>query len=361
MTTEGSMPPDSVEEGEPFRLLPTVNALLRRRWTVMGWTLGAAGIAAVSVLIASPVWTATAKFLPSKASGVSSRMTAIAGGPAAAAPEDDAGSSDYYVTLVQSPGFLSKIVERPLAATGAPPRTLVEHYGLDAGDNAIRVRRAAALLQGQISITAARAAAPGSPRVVTMQVLADAPDLAAELAQAVLDQINVHNSMTRENRAERNRVFVEEQVVKAKRELDDATDALATFEVRNRRAEAPRLRAEQERLSRQVRVLEEVYVTLTKQLELSKVEEEESRPSIEVIQQPEPPLSRTSPRRTQTVVVATVIGFFIGCIWALASERFRRSDPDDPEAAEFRRQLDGIRREALAVVGRSSKDGDDRR
>lgn len=358
MSTAGLQPPEMVDEGEPFRLLPIVNALLRRRWTVGAWTVAFTGVAVAWVLLAAPTWTTTAKFLPSKASAISNRMTAIAGSASAGMPEDDAGSSDYYVTLVQSPEFLAGVAEGTFSKTGAAPRSLIEHFGIEGGDEASRLQRAAATLQGQVSITAARASAPGAPRVITLQVTAERPDLAAEIAQAILGKIDQHNATARVNRAKRNREFVEEQATKAKDELDAAADALAGFEAKNRRAEAPRLRAEQERLARQVRVLEEVYVTLTKQLELAKVEEEESRPSIEVIQRPEPPLVRTSPRRTQTVMVATAIGLFVGCIWALVSERLRRGDPDDPDAIEFRNHLQdlgrmvGLRPKAAADGGR---------
>jgi uncharacterized protein involved in exopolysaccharide biosynthesis len=338
MTSANDPHPDLADEAEPFRLLPVVNALLRRRWTVAAWTLAFAVAASVWVLLATPTWTSTAKFLPSKASAMSGRMTAIAGGSSTGLPEDDAGSADYYVTLVQSPGFLGHVAAQTFAHAGDGPCSLVEHYGISDGDPSIRAQRAAGILQGQVSITAARAV-PGAPRVITLQAVAERPDLAAEIAQTILGQIDEHNASARENRAKRNREFVEEQTKKAKGELDDASDALATFEAKNRRAEAPRIRAEQERLSRQVRVLEEVYVTLTKQLELAKVEEQESRPSIEVIQRPEPPLLRTSPRRTQTVMIWTAVGLLVGCLWALVSERLRRGDPDDPEAIEFRGHL----------------------
>lgn len=339
MTQAKDVLPDLADEAEPFRLLPVVNALLRRRWTVAAWTLAFTGAAIAWVLLATPTWTSTAKFLPSKASAMSSRMTAIAGSASAGLPEDDAGSADYYVTLVQSPGFLGRVAERTFSNVDGGPRALADHYGIVDGDPALRAQRAAALLQGRVTISAARAATPGAPRMITLQAVAERPALAAEIAQAILGQIDEHNASARENRAKRNREFVEEQTTKAKAELDGVAGALSEFEAKNRRAEAPRIRAEQERLARQVRVLEEVYVTLTKQLELAKVEEQESRPSIEVIERPEPPLTRTSPRRTQTVVIWTTIGLIVGCLWALVSERLRRGDPDDPETIEFRGHL----------------------
>jgi uncharacterized protein involved in exopolysaccharide biosynthesis len=328
----------AIDKDEPFRLLPVVNALLRRRWTVAAWTTAFAGAAIAWALLATPTWTSTAKFLPSKASAVSRRMTAIAGSSTTGLPEDDAGSADYYVTLVQGPGFLGRVAEQTFEHAADEPCSLVDHYEIPAGDPAIRAQRAAAILQGQVSISASRAV-QGAPRIITVQAVAQRPDLAAEIVQEILDQIDEHNASARDNRARRNREFVEKQTKKAKTEVEDASEALAKFEATNLRAEAPRIRAERERLSRTARVMDEVYVTLSKQLELARVEEQESRPSIEVIQRPEPPLVRTSPRRTQAVAIWTAIGLIVGCLWALVSERLLRSDPDDPESIEFRGHL----------------------
>lgn len=358
MNASGVQPPgEAGEEGPPLRILPIVNALLRRRWTVVLWATAFAATAAAWTLLASPTWTATARFLPTKASAVSSRITAIAGGSPSAAPEDDAGSSDYYVMLVQSPAFLARVAQRAVVADGTVPRPLTEVLGGGGGSESMdaQSRRAVAALQAQVSISVARAAVAGAPRVLTLQVVAGQPRLAADIAQAILDQIDEHNASARANRARSNREFVDAQARKAKSELDAATDAVAEFEAKNRRAEAPRIRAEQERLARQVRVLEEVYVTLTKQLELAKVEEEESRPTIEVLQRPEQPLARTSPRRSQTVVLATAVGLLWGCIWALASERMRRSDPEDPDAIEFRNHVRDLGR--LLGIGRGPYPG----
>jgi uncharacterized protein involved in exopolysaccharide biosynthesis len=99
-----------------------------------------------------------------------------------------------------------------------------------------------------------------------------------------------------------------------------------------------------------VRVKEDVYNTLSRQLVLARIEEQETRPSIEMIQNPEPPLVRSAPRRGQTVAVAGLVGLILGCVTALCVELYRRMDPTDPDSAEFRRNLAVIMRDARVLL-----------
>jgi uncharacterized protein involved in exopolysaccharide biosynthesis len=329
---------DGDEDADSFRLLPLFNALLRHRWSVIGIT-GACALAAVAYsLMAQPTWTATAKFIPSSASSMSKRMGVIAGTEAGAGLDEDAASADYYVALLQSPSFLRTVVTLPISDDGGS-ESLVERFRTEGPDPVARERHAADILGKSLTVVASRPSASGGQRIVTLSVSANTPSLASSIGRTLIGRINLHNRENRSNRAKQNREFVESQLTKARGELDRATDDFSRFSMRNRRIATADLQAERDRLERQVRVQEEVFVTLTKQLELAKVEEQESRPSIEVIQEPDPPLVRTSPRRTQAVVMATFFGLFAACIWVFITERFRALPKDEPEAAEFRAHL----------------------
>jgi hypothetical protein len=319
------------EEDSPFRILPLVNVLLRRRWAVAAWVAGFVLVATVKVLTDAPTFTATAKFQPSAGKGVVDRMGTMA-------LEDEATSSDYYVALVQSPNFLEEIVMQEFDLGGGVRQTLVAHYESQGATDAERAQRAAETLGKATTISAARAAGT-APRIVTLMTSADRAVLAADIGQAILRQINAHNASVRSSKSRSNREFVERQVTDCRKELDGAVTTLSNFETRNRRTDAPRIAAELERLRREVRVVEERYLTLVNQLEIARIEEQETVPAISVIQTPEPPLARSAPRRTQTVLIAAVVGVFVGCLWAFMAERFSAMSTDDPDAEEFRGHL----------------------
>lgn len=324
------------EDISSFRLLHIVNLLLRRRRTVFVTTAASVVSALVWVLLASPAWTATGKFQPMAGRGVVDRMET---GPS----EDETTSADYYVALIQSPSFLADVAGRTVEGASG---TIAELCGIGDGSTPEGLRLAADALARSTTVSAARGVG-SAPRIVTLTATAGSPQLAAMVAKAILDQVDRHNLSVRQSRSAQTRTFVEEQIVSCKTELDAAAKALAQFETTNRRSDAPRIAAEVDRLRRELRVVEERYLTLARQFELARIEEQENIASIAVIQVPEPPLSRSSPRRTQTVVLAAVLGLFAGCVLALASERFRSMPLDDPDAEELRGHL-----RSLARLGR---------
>lgn len=347
LTGEPGPGPDAIGPiDEPaIRPLALVNALLRQRWTVVGVATVCVVAAIVQVLLANPVYTSTAKFIPSSTRGVTSRMGALAGPGSPIELGDDTSSADYFIALVESPAFLEKILIRPFTIAGlGRQETLLKFMDQSGATDRERMLRSCEVLDRNITMTASKAAAGSSgPRIITLAVMAAEPQLSADIARSVLEEIVEHNQTARNSKAVENRTFVQKQLQDADRALAQASDAMAAFMARNRKIATPEVQAERDRLERQRRMQEEVFITLTKQLELARIEEQENRVSIEVLQPPEAPLNRSSPRRTQTVLIAGVVGLLLGCVAALARDRLRRVDREDPETRDFLENLRSIR------------------
>ena len=348
---------DDFADEQPFRVLAIVNTLLRGRWIIVGVAGVVTAAAIVMTLLAQPVFTSTAKFLPSQSPAMSSRMGAIIEGSANLGRGDDP-STDYYVALVQSPSFLQGVVVRTFNTGTSEPQTLVDYYKVAGGSDTERVRRAVEKLGKAVTISAARAVG-NQPRMITLECRAGSATLAADICSAIIDEITKHNTEVRGAKARQNREFVESQLVSARKDLEQATEAFATFTARNRKIVSPALDAERDRLERQVKVKDDVYNTLSRQLVLARIEEQETRPTLEMIQSPEPPLMRSAPARTRTVMTAGFVGLFLGCVAALTWDFMRRMDPSDPDSAEFRRNVTGIRHDAMRMLrlGRRAQAG----
>ena len=78
-------------------------------------------------------------------------------------------------------------------------------------------------------------------------------------------------------------------------------------------------------LSRQLLMQENIYETLTRQYELSKVEEAKEIPVIKVLDVPEVPERKSSPHRLIIVLLGTILFAFVGITWILASMLWKSS------------------------------------
>jgi uncharacterized protein involved in exopolysaccharide biosynthesis len=336
----------SVPEEESIRPLAVLNALLRRRWTIVLIAGLIVTATIVWVLLARPQYTSVAKFIPSSTRGVTSRMGSLAGGAGSAVDlGDDTSSADYYVALVESSSFLEKILAREfrIESLGRKER-LIEFLDEPGDSDRARVLRSCKVLDESITLSASKAT-PGSntPRILTLSVGSPEAQLSADIAKAILEEIIEHNQTARNSKAVENRKFVQKQLQDAEQGLAKASEALASFMARNRKIATPEVQSERDRLERQRRMQEEVFITLTKQLELARIEEQENRVSIEVLQPPEAPIVRTAPRRTQSVMISMVLGVLAGSAAALLKDRWSRVNRDDPDTRDLLDNLRSIR------------------
>jgi len=185
---------------------------------------------------------------------------------------------------------------------------------------------------------------------VTLTTTAGEAQLAADINNAILKELSVYSQTVLNSKATHNRDYVLLRLTEADVALTSALNASAEFEGRNRKISTPEVRVMKEQLLRNARVQEEVFIALTKQLEMARIEEQETRHSFEIIQPAEPPLTRTSPKRTSMVGLAGFVGLFLFSGLALLLEHMKRIDEADENFRELRLNLHEIRRDVLRIV-----------
>jgi len=134
--------------------------------------------------------------------------------------------------------------------------------------------------------------------------------------------------------------------------LKKAEAELADFTARNKKIVTPELELEFDRLKRSVKVQEEVYITLKKQLELAKIEEQEKKPVIEIIERASPPLFKSKPRTKMNVILAGFLGGVIFVILSFVVEFFSKSKAnlEDKKYREFYGHINAIKRDVRSAT-----------
>ena len=272
---------------------------LVREWRlVLGFPLGAGVIAAAVALLLPLSYTATTTFVPA----ISGSGATMPGGLASLA-------SQFGLNLgagpVVSPDFFAEVLtsRELLKATLLSQfqgRALLDILKIEGKTPEARVNEGIRDLEKHIYQRVDRRTG-----IVTLSVTGAPPALAAAVANRMVELLNTFNLERLQSQSRERRRFVGERLQQAERELRDAEAQHLRFLQANRRyAGSPLLAFEENRLSRQVQLRQEVFQTLTREYEEARIAEVQDTPVLTVIDPATPPDRRSAPRRKLLVFFA---------------------------------------------------------
>ena len=214
-TTSQSAPSDSADytiQDEEINLFGHFQVLVNWRWFIIR-TICLIGVLAVIVSLLLPLrYTATTTILPSDDNSAGSGFGALlADNPVAsfALGGLDGGSADLFVELLSSRTVLDGVIDE---------LGLMETWEID-----IKAL-ARARLKGNMQVSASDAG------IVNINIEAHTPELAARMANLLvekLDQVNQEKNITR---AKNTRIFIERRLIQAREDLKQAEEALLAFQ-----------------------------------------------------------------------------------------------------------------------------------
>lgn len=281
--------------------------------------------AVVVVLLLPPTYRASTLLIPNGSQGSLAAglegLTSVAGqlGINVAGAGND--PARVFPDILRSRTLVRRVLQAEVLPRGGAKQIYLDRFGkrgdpeperLEAATKAFLERRSAIVLDPKNS----------SIKIV---IYDRDPDVAAAVANAMareLDRINqeIHRSNARARRA-----FVEARLAEVRAELALDEEALKDFREQNRAiAASPQLLLESERLARKVRVDEEVYLTLTREHELAKIDEVRDVPVINVLDEAVSPAFAHAPRKRLVVSVVFVLSLLVGLVGAMLWDDRRR-------------------------------------
>lgn len=180
--------------------------------------------------------------------------------------------------------------------------------------------------------------------IIKISVAAGDPLVAAGLANLFVDQIDSFNQIAKASSAGRQVAFIDDRLRVVETSLQEAETTLERFRSTNRIISAsPELVLKESRLERDVRLNEQLYLTLRTQRELAKIEEVKRFPVIVSIDEAIPPPFRESPRLGRTLVLFALVALAVAVLGILLVDGLR-SSPDNSLVAQIRSGIDEDRR-----------------
>jgi uncharacterized protein involved in exopolysaccharide biosynthesis len=263
-------------------------------------------------------------------------------------------SPDFFAEVLDSREILRATLESefpdPRATSARDRSTLVDILRLKGRSPEDRLQKAERKLAKRSDVNVDRRTG-----IVSLKVEMPSPELAAAVANRMVELLNRFNLERRQSQSKEERRFAEERLATAERELRAAEQAHLAFLQRNRAySESPLLNFEASRLSREVQVKQEVFLTLTKSYEQARIAEVRDTPVLTVIDSAVPPTLRTRPRRTLGTIVAGLLAGLAGVAAAYALDfRARARSQRRPDYEALRTAWNEARQDVATTLKRS--------
>lgn len=325
---------------DEISLVEIINAILRNWRVVVVLPALLVVVVAVWSLTRERTYVASASFIPHTVE------TGGAGGAADLAQQFGVSlgtqrpgqSPQFYVDLMRSRTVLREVVEAEYQVATADGQvwtgTLVDYWDLREKPAPVPPwRRATEMLGEKISASVRR-----ETGVFQLAVSADHPLLAEQIAGKLLELLNQFNLEVRQSRALDEGRFITARMQEAGAELLAAENALQDFLRQNRQFQnSPELTFEYDRLQRQVLMRQEVYTSLLRSQEQTRLDAVRDIPLFSLIDDPAGSAQPQGRGTILSVLLAFVVGLMLAAFVAFVRETTRRSrETNDPHYREFR-------------------------
>ena len=334
MLTHDSLAGTAPQRATGITLIDIFSVLLKYRVLIAVLGLGMALMKGIEVIQLPRYYVSDAQFMPQGAAP-QSQLAGLARQFGINVGTDGGDTPQFYMDLLKSRSILSEVVTKEYATrtdSGVVRGNLIRIFGLSKLKPREQVPVANAKLADLIGVSVS-----ARTGVITVKVKALTADLAPQIANNLLAEVNTFNLNNRQQRAAAERAFVEKRQAEALAELRTAEGNLQSFLLQNRDfARSPTLALEHNRLTRTVTMRQNVYTALDAAYEQAKIEEVRDLPVITVVAKPEVPLVPESKHGVRKVAFALIIGLVLGAIVAFVLAGLAASTRAHPaDIAEF--------------------------
>jgi len=293
---------------DEINLLDLLIVLAKHKKRIIGLTFAAALLAIGYALSLTNIYTATIKILPpqqsqSSASAMLSQLGGLAG--MAGGSLGIKNPNDLYIAMLKSRTLMEKIVKR---------FDLQKIYEQETLTGTLKA------LEGSTVISS------GKDGVIVVEVSDKDPQLAANMANTFIEELNKLLQTYSLTDASQKRTFFDQQLRQAKDKLTDAELVLD---------KTPNTSLKYLDALRNLKYQEALWEILARQFEMAKLDEAKDFPLIQVLDKATPPEKKSKPKRSLIVMLATLVAFFLAVIWAFIKEALARSGSDPEQGARL--------------------------
>ena len=293
---------------DEINLLDLLLVLAKNKVMILAVTFVAALLAIGYAFSLPSIYTSSAKLLPpqqgqSSASAMLGQLGGLAG--LAGGSLGIKNPNDLYLAMLKSRTMMEKIAYRFDLQKIYETKTVTDTLNK---------------LEGNSIFTS------GKDGIITVEVSDLDPKRAAEMANAYVEELNTMMQTNAVTDASLKRTFFEQQLRQARDKLTDAEIHLD---------KTPNTSLQYLDAMRNLKYQEALWEILAKQFAMAKMDEAKDFPLVQVLDNAIPPEKKAKPKRSQIVILTTLVAFFLAVIWAFVREAAQRAKEQPEQAARW--------------------------
>jgi uncharacterized protein involved in exopolysaccharide biosynthesis len=258
------------------------------------------------------------------ASSMPGSLLSLAGTLGLSVPGGAVPESHLFPAILKSERVLRGVLQSPVDPGDLARGTLFERVADDRAAESVQMELAVETVRREIL----RVSLDEETGIVRVGVRMRDPFVAQRTADVLVTKLEEYLARERSARTRRSQEFVESRRTEAEAELRGAEKRLEQFRDANRRiTNSPELMLAEGRLIRDVRVQEEVFLELTRQHEIAKIEAQKAMPIVEVLDPPTLRHAPESPRLPVLLGIGLLLGIMVGSVLAAVRDDARRALP----------------------------------
>jgi uncharacterized protein involved in exopolysaccharide biosynthesis len=238
----------------------------------------------------------------------------------------DSAPTELYQNIITSETVLQNVVYAKYKTSEYPDSVnLIKYFEIlvDDNDPVLKKRKEflliyESLLQNRIATNVDR-----MTKILNVTVTMPEAQLSADVANNLVKALDLYIRTQRKSYATEQSFYIEKRTQQVKDSLSFAEDKLKTFREQNRiTSQSPNLLLEQGRLLRNIEILQTVFIELTKQLEIAKIDQIKDAPVLNVKEFAKSPVKKAGPRRASTLITFMFLSLLISSLYFLFKDAF---------------------------------------
>ncbi len=238
----------------------------------------------------------------------------------------DSSPTELYQNIITSETVLNEVVYAKYKTNEFPDSVnLVKYFEIEAKDNdpAIKKRKEfmslyEVLLKNRITTNVDR-----MTKVLSVSVTMPEAQLSADVVNNIVKSLDLYIRTQRKSYATEQSFYIEKRTQQIKDSLSIAENKLKVFREQNRiTSQSPNLLLEQGRLMRNIEILQTVFIELTKQLEIAKIDQIKDAPVLNVKEFAKRPVKKAGPQRASALISIMFFSLLGSCLYFLLKDGF---------------------------------------